>query len=135
MPIVNVVRYCRSTLVDDGKVAKEAFLLRESDKGKLSVDDFDHFSANQYQSILGEMRNRKFDPKKSGYLVKLSFTQAHKSILEGLGFEIEIAKDHGSHCNVSGIIDEMNEFAAPHFTKAVLETVKVSDINHPTRRI
>jgi len=131
----SIVRYCKPSQVIDGVVQASAFLLRKKDPtiGRpkdeidLSVDHFEHFQDTQFAMIRDELTLRGIEVKRNGWLAKVRYHELERDIEERLFINIDLIKNHGSHCLVKNLYQH-DEEAAFAFLENINDQVKIEEI-------
>jgi hypothetical protein len=131
----SIVRYCKPTHIDDGKILAAAFLLRKkdmqlnrpNDEKELSVDHYEFFLENNYHQIINALERRGIKPKANGYLVKIKYANIFKDIQENLFLNIDIETSSTSHCLIHNLYQN-DEDASFFFLKNITDKVKIDTI-------
>jgi hypothetical protein len=132
----SIIRYCKPSQIQDGKVLVGAFHLRKKDpvynrpedEKELSVHQFEFFYDNNYQNLKKYLTTIKFSIKPEGCFAKIKYSEVEEMIKNSFDIEIDINQDTDSpHCLISNLYTH-DEEVAYSFVESINEVIKIKVI-------
>ncbi len=132
----SIVRYCKPTQIQDGKVLAGAFYLRKKDpmlnrpedEKDLSVHQFEFFFSDSFKNLKSWMPKSGLKLKPEGCFAKIKYSDVANDIKNFMSLNIDIIQDVNSpHCSILNLY-QRDEEAAYFFLKNIKEVVRIKDI-------
>lgn len=131
----SIVRYCKPTQIQDGKILMTAFYLRKKDPELKRPEDEKELSVFQYEyyqkDSLKKIKNfaeKKMCLKPEGCFAVIKYSEVEKDIKESLFIDIDIKQNPKSpHCLVSNLYQH-DEETAIYFVNNVKSFTKIKDL-------
>ena len=131
----SIVRYCKPTQIQDGKILVSAFLLRKKDhvlgrpedEKELSVYQFEYYKKDPLKKIK-IYAEKKMTLKPKGCFAVIKYSDVEKDIKEFLSIDIDIKqKARSPHCLIANLYQH-DEDAAFYFVNNVKSFTKIEDL-------